>query len=296
MALGFLCVDKPERKTSRGVTTSIHRLFRPDKVGHVGTLDPLATGVLVIAIGNATRLSARLHERQKEYVGRFQLGVTSETDDSTGDVRPTDAAPVTRADLEKHLDNFRGSIEQVPPKFSAMKVDGKRAYDLARAGREVDLKPRTVQVFELEIVDTPDDGPLSDYGLRIVCGSGTYIRSLGRDLAIAAGSSAVMTSLRRTRVGPFDLGQAVPLESITAETPLIDPIVAVDDLPKQVITDGQMFGVRCGNIIRCEPPAGVRQIALTTAAGNLVAVGECLSDGIQPRVVLPDAFEDAATV
>lgn len=271
------------------MSTRIHKMFQPAKVGHVGTLDPLATGVLVIAVGNATRLSDRLHELPKSYVGRFRLGVKSDTEDVSGQVTPVQCPPVTYADLKTHLGRLLGHIEQVPPAFSAAKVKGRRAYDLARAGRTVSLQAKSVHVHELELVDTPKSGPLTEFGLRIVCGSGTYIRSLGRDLAIAAGSSAIMTELKRTRLGPFDLSMAVDLESVTAQTKLVDCVIAVPDLDQLDLTPAQVKSVSHGNAIRVNPPTNANSFAMFTPEGRLLAIAEPTDLGLQPRVVLPDA-------
>lgn len=291
MARGFLCIDKPAGKTSRGMTTAVHKHFKPDKVGHVGTLDPLATGLQVIAIGTATRLSNRLHEQPKEYVGRFVLGVTSNTEDVSGTLTPVVGQSVTRADLERVLPNFVGTISQTPPAFSAARVNGRRAYDLARAGRPVELPARSVDIYELEFVDTPDGEEISEFGLRISCGSGTYIRSLGRDIAIAAGSGAVMRDLRRTKVGPFDLSMAMKIEDVDNTTALIDCQIAVGDLNGIELGPADIERVRNGNALRIDVTDP--SVAMFSPTGQLLAIAEPTALGLQPRVVLPDAFDAA---
>lgn len=291
MARGFLCIDKPAGKTSRGMTTAAHKHFKPDKVGHVGTLDPLATGLQVIAIGTATRLSNRLHEQPKEYIGRFVLGVSSNTEDISGTLTPVVGQAVTRADLERVLPNFLGTISQTPPAFSAARVNGRRAYDLARAGRPVELPARSVDIYELEFVDTPDGEELSEFGLRIRCGSGTYIRSLGRDIAIAAGSGAVMRDLRRTKVGPFDLSMAMKIEDVDKATALIDCQIAVGDLNGIELGPADIERVRNGNALRIDVTDP--SVAMFSPTGQLLAIAEPTALGLQPRVVLPDAFDDA---
>lgn len=293
---GFLCIDKPLGRTSRDITTIVHKHFKPTKAGHVGTLDPLATGLLVISIGNATRLSERLHELPKEYVGRFRLGLTSDTEDISGEVREAADArnDVTYDELAASLSDFIGAIEQVPPAYSAAKVNGRRAYDLARAGRSVQLAPKTVEILELELVDTPESGPVEDFGLRIRCGSGTYVRSLGRDLAAAVGSSAIMTELRRTHLGPFDLSMARPMDDLSPEIGLVDCDIAVGDLDKITLTAEQIVSVSHGNALRIARPTEAESFALLSPGGRLVAIAEPTHLGMQPRVVLKDAI--AATI
>lgn len=279
--------------TSRDVTTRVYHVFRPTKVGHVGTLDPIATGVLVMAIGNATRLSERLHEHAKEYVARFRLGFDSDTQDITGNVVETDEAAVTLADLQEASKQFVGRISQTPPAFSATKVGGKRAYDLARAGRPIALEPRKVDVFDLEVRPVtagnsePAGEPLREFELFVRSGSGTYVRTLGRDLAKAVGSCCVMTGLRRTRVGPFDESSAISFDRVSADTPLIDCQIAVADLPKRSLTREETRRVLHGNAIKLsgtEP-----QVVLLTADERLLAVAERQHQLVQPRVVFKDA-------
>ena len=176
---GVLNVDKPVGVTSRDVVNQVVRLVRPAKVGHAGTLDPLATGVLVVCVGHATRLINLVQEGRKRYRGRFRLGQTSDTDDVTGNVQPAgDWSGITKTQLEAELVEFIGQIQQVPPQFSAVHVQGQRAYDLARRGVAVELTARPVEVFSLQL--TAFEPP--DFELDVVCGSGTYIRSIGRDL------------------------------------------------------------------------------------------------------------------
>lgn len=203
---GFINLNKPAGLTSRAAINSIKHLVKPAKVGHTGTLDPLATGVLVTAIGPATRLTQFVQAMPKRYVGRFRLGFRSSTEDIEGDVEPLVNPPIISEDqLIAVLRGFTGSIQQTPPRFSALNVNGKRAYTLARAGKNVTLKPRTVRIDALIL--TAFDYP--DFELAIECGGGTYVRSLGRDIARALGTEAIMTSLQRTAVGAFSIDTAV---------------------------------------------------------------------------------------
>ena len=187
---GFLCINKSPGATSRDAVNAIQRLVRPSKVGHAGTLDPLATGVLVIAVGHATRLIRFVQQMPKTYIGTFELGKTSDTEDITGEVVSHDIEPPPTIDaIQQAISPLLGNIMQRPPAYSALKVDGKRAYSLAREGKHVKLEPRPIVVHEIELIRY--EFPILE--LRIVCGSGTYVRSLGRDLGESLGCGAVMT-------------------------------------------------------------------------------------------------------
>ncbi len=209
--LGFLNIDKPAAITSRDAVNRIQRIVRPSKVGHAGTLDPLATGVLVVALGGATRLVDYVHRFPKTYEAAFLLGRQSDTEDITGQVMETPAARVPGLEeLQAAMRQLVGQTMQRPPAYSALKVQGERAYDLARRGESVALNARPIRVHEIELLryDYPE------LQLRIKCGTGTYVRSLGRDLAESVGTHAVMSQLRRTAIGVFHLCDAVPLETI----------------------------------------------------------------------------------
>ena len=179
MTCGFLVLDKPSGMTSRRAVDRVKGLVRPEKTGHCGTLDPLATGVLVVAVGKATRLVSSVHDQRKTYRATFLLGRRSDSDDTETEVEVYEETPVLdEPTIEAALREFLGPISQVPPAYSAVKVGGRRAYKLARAGQELDLKPRTVEIDSIQLLDW--DSPRLE--LEIVCSGGTYIRSLGRDL------------------------------------------------------------------------------------------------------------------
>ena len=208
---GFLVIDKPGGMTSRDCVNRVQRWFpRKTKIGHTGTLDPLATGVLVLCIGAATKLADRVQAMPKQYETRIRLGATSNTDDADGEIveAPVTAIP-TRGDLESALARFTGEIEQLPPQFSALKVAGVRAYDSARRGIEVELKPRLVRVDAIELIGY--EWPWLD--LRIDCGKGTYIRSIARDLGALFGVGGLVQTLRRTRVGCFKVEQGIGVDA-----------------------------------------------------------------------------------
>lgn len=212
---GIINLDKPAGITSARAVDAVKRLLpRKTKIGHAGTLDPFATGVLLLLVGKGTKLCERLMGQPKEYIAMVRLGATTATDDpESPEEIPPDSRPCTREQVNALLPEYVGQIMQTPPVFSAMKVAGRRAYDLARRGAEVQLEPRPVQVYELEVLSF--EWPLLT--LRVRCGRGTYIRSLARDMGRQLSGGGYLTQLRRTRIGDFDVGQAVSLEKLKAE-------------------------------------------------------------------------------
>ncbi len=207
---GVLILDKPADFTSFDAVAVCRRLCHERKIGHTGTLDPMATGVLPLLLGKATRAASLLEDTDKEYEAGFQLGVSTDTEDSTGKVLETNEAPVSRETLESLLPQFRGEIMQIPPMYSAVSKDGKRLYELARKGIEVEREARPVTIFKLELTEYNE---ISREGKLVVsCSKGTYIRTLIADLAKAAGSLGVMTALRRTKACGFTLADAITLD------------------------------------------------------------------------------------
>ncbi len=254
---GLLNMNKPAGITSRRVVDAVQRLVRPDKAGHAGTLDPMATGVLVVCVGPATRLIPFVQEQRKTYRATFQLGLRSDTDDVTGTLVPTEnCEPVDRAALDAALPRFVGRIEQVPPKFSAVHVEGKRAYDLARRGEAVDLAAKPVDVYRIDVLGY--DWPRLD--VEIECGSGTYVRSIGRDLGETLGCGAAMSGLVRTRIGPFAIEDAVDLDSL--DLPRLDaslhPMLrAVECLPRRMCEAGEARALSQGKAIPADDAAAL---------------------------------------
>lgn len=276
---GILNVAKPAGLTSRQIVDRAARLVRPARAGHAGTLDPLATGVLVVCIGQATRLIEYVQRMPKTYEGEFLLGRTSDTEDVTGAVVEFDSPPVpTWAEIETAAGRLVGTILQRPPAYSALKVQGQRAYDLARAGKEVDLQPRPIEVYSIDVLEY-------DYPrlrLRIHCGSGTYVRSLGRDLAESLGTGAVMSALVRTAIGGFTLDEACDIEAVYPEqvpTLLLPMNRAVAMLPSMTVSDVERHTLSQGKmIVRADAPAG-DEIAALDAAGQLVSLLRPAGDG-----------------
>ncbi len=285
---GILNINKPPDMTSRRVVDAVQRLVRPAKAGHAGTLDPLATGVLVVCVGYATRLIPYVQAGEKEYRGEFQLGCRSNTDDLTGEVSVVqDARQPTLQDITAALPTFLGDVSQVPPQFSAVHVGGERAYKMARAGNEVKLEPRTVRIERIDVVEF-------DYPrlvLDITCGSGTYIRSVGRDLGEALGCGAAMSGLVRTRVGTSALEDAVELKDLTPENlaaHIQSPVTAVGHLPSYVCDSAETEHIQHGRAIR--PRRGVDHladdsIALLDQSGELLAIATVKGTTLAPKQV-----------
>jgi tRNA pseudouridine55 synthase len=218
----MLLVDKPQGVTSHDVVARARRLLGTRKVGHAGTLDPMATGLLLLGVDSATRLLTYLVGLDKEYTATIRLGVATDTDDAEGEVvASADASAVTDAAIAGGIAALTGAIEQVPSTFSAIKVDGRRAYDLARSGEQVALAARPVTIHEFDLLATRRHGATADLDVRVTCSSGTYIRALARDLGAGLGVGGHLTALRRTRVGPFDVADAVRLPD-----PRVDPDAA----------------------------------------------------------------------
>ena len=288
---GLLNLDKPMGMTSRQVVDHVQKLVRREKVGHAGTLDPLATGVLIVCVGPATRLITRVQQGRKRYVGRFLLGKHSDTDDTDGAVIDGgDWSSVTRQSLEQTLPDFLGTIQQTPPQISAIKVAGQRAYKLARRGVAVKLEPRPVQVFSLRIslFEPPE------FELEIECGSGTYVRSIGRDMGQRLGCGAVMSSLRRTAIGRFEVADAVPLDSVNSASLhdlLLKPEAAVAELPQRKLDPEEVVRIRQGRPIPWGfiPDADCHgEVTLVDSAGKLIGIAQADPNQQQlfPKLVL----------
>jgi tRNA pseudouridine55 synthase len=214
-ASGLVIVDKPPGRSSHDVVARVRRLAGTRRVGHAGTLDPMATGVLVIGVEKATRLLGHLALAEKEYTATIRLGQATGTDDAEGEVTAqAPAGGVTREAIESAAAALTGEIEQVPPGFSAIKVGGQRAYRLARQGAAPELAARTVTVWSFTVGEIRRAGDLLDADVAVTCSSGTYVRALARDLGASLGVGGHLTALRRTRVGPYGIGQARTLEQL----------------------------------------------------------------------------------
>lgn len=273
----------PDGPTSHDVVDTVRRAVGTDRVGHLGTLDPFAAGLLVIVVGRATRLAPFAAAWAKAYEGVIRLGATTATDDATGATVATSEAwhALDRARVEEALAAFRGAYDQRPPAYSAVKVAGERAYRRARRGEDVVLRPRRVDVTELELESfTPPD-----VAFRATVSGGTYLRSLARDVGEALGCGAHLATLRRTRVGAFRLADAVAPDEVTARA-LRDPAELVRDLPARDLDDAGRAAVAHGR------PVPVADGTLETGSvalfwsGQLVAVAERVGEVLKPRVVV----------
>jgi tRNA pseudouridine55 synthase len=249
---GFFNFNKPTGITSREVVDRVERRFRPLKAGHAGTLDPLAEGVLVVAVGQATRLISYVQQWPKRYVASFLFGSRSDTDDVEGQVEMLPDPPVpTRAQIDAVLPRFLGTIEQRPPDYSAVWVKGKRAYQLARQGQAIRLAKRPVTIHELQLLHY--DYPRLE--LELTCGSGTYVRALGRDLAAELGTGAVMATLIRTAIGPFQIEQALSLDLLDTlpkhsfSDRLVEPAGALSFLPALTVSAAEAADLQTGRTI-----------------------------------------------
>jgi tRNA pseudouridine55 synthase len=269
---GFLNINKPPHVTSRGAVNAIQKLIKPTRVGHAGTLDPLATGVLVLCIGPATRLTRFIQDQPKVYLADFELGVVSDTEDRYGEKKTIPSAPeVSADDLAAVLPSFTGEILQRPPAFSALKVQGQRAYTLARQGKEVQLTPRKIQIHDLQLVNFS----YPNFQLRIHCGSGTYVRSLGRDIGEKLGSGAIMTALTRASIGDFHLANAINLDEITKsnlDSHLVNAVQPLGQLESIEVPEEQIQRFANGHTWSFDTARPAEMVKAVDPQGRLVAV------------------------
>lgn len=270
---GLLNLSKPVGVTSRQVVNQVQRLARRTKFGHAGTLDPLASGVLVVCAGPATRLIRYVQQMPKRYTGTFLLGRRSATEDVEGDVVELQDPPVPTLDqIVQAASQLTGRVQQRPPAYSALKVNGRRAHALARKGHQVELKPRPIMVYRLEVVayDYPE------FRLEIECGSGTYVRSLGRDLAESLSTAAVMSALVRTAIGSLTIDEAVDPAELSRDRwtdRLLPPWRAVESLPRVELGAEEILEIRAGQAIsKPDPSSGASDLAACDADGRLLAI------------------------
>lgn len=268
-ASGLLVVDKPAGRTSHQVVGRARRLLGTRKIGHAGTLDPMATGVLVLGVNRATRLLGHLALHDKDYLATMRLGVSTLTDDAEGEVTGSaDASHLDAAALEAAMAHQRGDIEQVPTAVSAIKVDGRRSYARVRAGEEVALSARPVTVSRFEALDVRHHDSVVDVDVAVTCSSGTYVRALARDVGAELGVGGHLTALRRTRVGPFTLPPDAPDLFSGDEPPELMAMARAAELSFPVVRldEAQQAVVRVGRALECDLPAD--PTALVDAGGQ----------------------------
>jgi tRNA pseudouridine55 synthase len=294
---GLVVVDKPGGCTSHDVVAKLRKAYGQRRVGHAGTLDPDATGVLLVGLGRATRLLRFLQDTEKEYRGEIVFGIATTTLDSSGDIIDQRPMPLTRDEVEAATEHFLGDIEQMPPMVSAVRVGGRRLHELARQGKEVDRAPRHVHVDRFDI-EAFEPGPYPVATIRVECGSGTFIRSLAADVGEALGGCAHLRALRRLRVGSFALDEAHPLEVIEADSDavVLPPAAAMRDLPHVELDTEQVravgHGVTFPATVLLGETADPGPFALVDRAGDLVAVYERRKAAVKPAVVLAPVEAD----
>lgn len=296
---GILIIDKPAGITSHDVVSRVRRILKTKRVGHTGTLDPFATGVMVILVGQATRLAQFLDKGVKEYEATMKFGFETDTGDRTGERRdaetPGRSDTVSTQEVEDALAGFRGEIEQMPPMYSAKKIDGKKLYEHARKGETIERKPIKVSIHDLELLESPDpESPSDTVRIRVACSAGTYIRTLAEDIGRKLGVGAHLTELRRTRAGKFAIGQSLTLEQLQAmsdpASAMIPMAEAIEHLPQFTVAEDRVDKTRNGLSTRVFDTGfqNGEMLRMLTESGELIAIGRFDADEnvIQPKVVL----------
>lgn len=276
MALnGIMLIDKPCDWTSHDVVGKLRGILHERRIGHSGTLDPMATGLLVVFVGRATRAVEFAEADSKEYIAGLHLGISTDTQDITGNTLKSSNSLPTKAELEQALSAFKGEISQMPPMYSAIKVGGRKLYELARRGESVERKPRRVTIDKLDIIGENE----SDYVLDVVCSKGTYIRTLCNDIGDTLGCGGCMSSLRRVKAGAFSIEKAHTIDEIQAAADnggLDEIIIPVDRLfsayPELTVRDTAEKKLRNGNIIKLAAPNGTYRVY--TETGGFLLLGE----------------------
>ena len=294
---GWICLDKPLEMGSTEAVSKIRWMFNAQKAGHAGTLDPLATGVLPIALGEATKTVSQMMDAEKVYRFLIAWGSSTTTLDREGEVTATSDVRPTPEAVAAVLPRFVGEISQVPPNFSAIKVDGQRAYDLARDGVDFELPTRTVVVHEAAVSDVPDADHIE---IEIRCGKGTYVRSLVRDIAAAVGAEGHVAMLRRLRVGPFTAKESITLDNLADlvhRAALLEALLpvetALDDIPVLAVTDEDAFRLRQGRplvllprqVELLKPRISASRAVSAMTGGKLVALCELRAGQLSPTRV-----------
>ena len=287
---GWVVLDKPLGMTSTQAVGAVRRLFDAQKAGHAGTLDPLATGILPIALGEATKTVPFAVDGEKAYRFTVRFGIETDTDDAEGKIVRTSEKLPTAQEIDNILADFTGEISQVPPTFSAIKVEGNRAYDLARSGEEVVLEPRWIVVEDLRLIDMTEGAAI----LEAECGKGTYVRAIARDMGRALGSAAHVINLRRTRVGAFDEAVSVTLDALRAAAETGDmaahlrPVeAALDDIPGLSVGPGDAVNLARGQavLVRGRDAPVLNGAAYAHFKGRILALGELEKGAFRPTRV-----------
>ena len=278
---GIVIVDKPQGWTSQDVTARLRRVFSTRRIGHGGTLDPMATGVLPVFVGRATRGVEFFEHAEKTYETVLRLGLTTDTEDVTGTVLTETMPNISREELEKTLEFFRGDILQVPPMYSALKVNGQKLCDLARKGQEIAREPRPITIHELTLLSFRG----TEAALRVRCSKGTYIRTLCKDIGEKLGCGGCMAALRRVQAGEYTIGEAVPLETLLETDKPEEYLRNVDTMfrayPPVTLTENQEKRCRNGNSFSVKLPEGL--FRAYSAAGEFLMLAE-VKNGVMETV------------
>lgn len=303
---GILIIDKPAGITSHDVVARCRRILKTKRIGHTGTLDPFATGVMVILVGKATRLAQFLDKDTKEYEAIVRFGFETDTGDRTGEAKsiPNSKFKIQKVEMEEVLENFRGEIEQTPPMYSAKKVDGKKLYELARKGIEIERKAVKVKIYELELMENGkwktennSEPETRDIGFKVLCSAGTYIRTLAEDIGRQLETGAHLAELRRTKAGKFGIEKTVTLEKLEEivsanklEEVLISMNEAVSHLPEAVLSETDIKKTQNGIKLKFESSEieDNQAIRMIDERENLIAVGfyKKAENCVQPKIVL----------
>ena len=282
---GIIIIDKPQKWTSNDVVSRLRRVFNTRRIGHGGTLDPMATGVLPVFVGRATRGVEFFEHAEKTYETVLRFGITTDTEDTTGKILTEQEVHLTREDVEGVLPNFRGDILQVPPMYSALKVNGQKLYDLARKGREVERQPRPITIHELTLLDFSRN----EAKLRVRCSKGTYIRTLCKDIGEALGCGGCMAELRRVQAGEYTLEGSVPLHDLLKISEagedvehLLRPVDSMfASTPKLTLNQKQSRLVRNGNSFASDAEPGKYRVY--SPEGEFLALCKC-EDGVMSTI------------
>ena len=272
---GIVIIDKPQGWTSQDVVSKLRGVLHTKRIGHGGTLDPMATGVLPVFVGRGTRAVEFFEHAEKCYETVLRFGITTDTEDITGTVLEEKPVSVTRQQLEDTLEHFRGEIQQVPPMYSALKINGQKLCDLARKGKEVERKPRTITIFQLQLLDFTSDTAT----LRVACSKGTYIRTLCKDIGQALGCGGCMESLRRVQAGAYTIEEAIPLAKLIESDEPEQFLRPVDTMFTQyaavTLTPKQAMRCRNGNSFSIVLPEGTYRAYDEAGAFLMLAKVEC---------------------
>lgn len=270
MPNGIIIIDKPAGWTSQDVAAKLRGVFHERRIGHGGTLDPMATGVLPIFVGRATRAVEFFEHAEKEYVAGLRLGLVTNTQDTTGQTELEQPVNITKEQLLRVLTQFKGPQEQIPPMYSAVKIGGKKLYEMARQGKTVERKPRQIEIFELELLE----GEGRDFLIRVKCSKGTYIRTLCHDIGQALGCGGCMSSLRRTMAGCYDLRKAVTMEDVLAgKTDLLPVDSLFADLPQITAAEGKLRLIYNGAAVKM-PQLSDGKYRVYAPDGTFLMVGQ----------------------